>query len=92
MACYDVDRFREFVASDGFAELFGLPAGEMEKVLADDTELMLFGFRFLSQTLFGETAIPVRSEVADQQRARGGRRYRSGLIARRRSGHASEKR
>ena len=34
MACYDIDRFRAFVASDGFAELFDLPASELEKVLA----------------------------------------------------------
>ena len=54
MACYDIDRFRAFVASDGFAELFDLPADEMQKILADDAELMLFGFRFLRQVLFGE--------------------------------------
>jgi len=70
MACYDADRFRSFVASEGFAELFDLPADEMHKVLADDTALMLFGFRFLRQTLFGEVTIPVRPETADRRRAR----------------------
>jgi hypothetical protein len=70
MACYDVDRFREFVASDGFAELFDLPADEMQAILGDDTALLLFGFRFLRQTLFGEATIPVRSDVADRRRAR----------------------
>ena len=70
MACYDVDRFREFVASDGFAELFDLPADEMQKILADDTALMLFGFRFLRQTLFGEVTIPVRPDAAERRRAR----------------------
>ena len=33
MACYDIDRFRAFVASDGFNELYDLPADEMEKIL-----------------------------------------------------------
>ena len=70
MACYDVDRFREFVASDGFDELFDLPAEEMRKVLADDADLMLFAFRFLRQTLFGEATIPVRPDVADRRRTR----------------------
>jgi uncharacterized protein len=70
MACYDVDRFRAFVASDGFAELFDLPAEEMRAILADDTELMLFGFRFLRQTLFGEATIPVRADTAERRRAR----------------------
>jgi len=70
MACYDVDRFRAFVASDGFAELFDLPADEMRKLLVDDAELMLFGFRFLMQVLFGDESIPMRREAAEQRRAR----------------------
>ncbi len=70
MACYDIDRFRAFVASDGFAELFDLPADEMRKVLTDETELMLFGFRFLRQTLFGEVTIPIRPDTAQRRRAR----------------------
>ena len=70
MACYDLDRFRAFVASDGFAELFDLPADEMQMILTDDTALMLFGFRFLHQTLFGEVTIPVRQETAEQRRTR----------------------
>jgi len=70
MACYDIDRFRAFVASDGFAGLFDIPADEMQKILADDTALMLFGFRFLRQTLFGETTIPIRPDAADRRRAR----------------------
>jgi len=70
MACYDIDRFREFVASDGFAELFDLAADEMRKILADDADLMLFAFRFLRQTLFGEATIPVRPDVADRRRTR----------------------
>jgi len=70
MACYDLDRFRAFVASDGFGELFDLPADEMQMILTDDTALMLFGFRFLHQTLFGEVTIPVRQETAEQRRLR----------------------
>ncbi len=70
MACYDVDRFRAFVASEGFAELFDIPADEMQKILTDDTELMLFGFRFLRQTLFGEVTIPIRADTAERRRAR----------------------
>jgi hypothetical protein len=70
MAGYDLDRFRAFVASDGFAELFDLPADAMEKVLTNDTELMLFAFRFLRQTLFGEVTIPIRTDTAERRRAR----------------------
>ena len=70
MACYDVDRFRQFVASDGFSGLYDLPPAEMQKILSDDTELMLFGFRFLMQVLFGDESIPMHREVAAQRRQR----------------------
>jgi Fe-S-cluster containining protein len=69
MACYDLDRFRAFVASDGFAELFDLPADEMQMILTDDIALMLFGFRFLRQTLFGEMTIPMHEAAAARRRA-----------------------
>ena len=42
----------------------------MPKILADDTALMLFGFRFLRQTLFGEVTLPVRPDAAERRRAR----------------------
>jgi Fe-S-cluster containining protein len=64
MACYDIDRFRAFVTSDGFAELYDIPADEMAGVLASDASLMLFAFRFLRQVLFGEVTIRVHPEAA----------------------------
>ncbi len=64
MVCYDMDRFREFVISDGFTELYDIPDAEMRKLLTDDAELMLFGFRFLRQVLFGENTIAIHREVA----------------------------
>lgn len=63
MVCYDVDRFREFVVSKGFTELYDIPVDEMKKLLTDDIELMLFGFRFLKQVLFGENTISMHQET-----------------------------
>ncbi len=68
MACYDIDRFSQFVASDGFSEIYDLPAQEMQSILSDETELMQFGFRFLRQVLFGEESIPLHKAAADQRR------------------------
>jgi len=62
--CYDLNYFREFIISDGFTELYDIPTEEMEQLLIDDTELMLFGFRFLKQVLFGENTIALHQEVA----------------------------
>ncbi len=70
MACYDLERFRAFVASDGFGEVFDLPADEMQAILTDDTALMLFGFRFLRQVLFGEATISIRRDTAEERGAR----------------------
>lgn len=67
MACYDLDRFRAFVASEGFCELYDLPAEEMQKILSEDTELMLFGFRFLKQVLYGENTIPLKTDAAEKR-------------------------
>jgi Fe-S-cluster containining protein len=70
MACYDVDRFAEFVKSDSFNELFELTEEEKSKIHGDDEQMMLFGFRFLRQVLFGEESIPLRKETAEQRLTR----------------------
>jgi len=64
MACYDLDQFRAFVASDNFGQLFALPLAEREKIVGDDVELMTFGFRFLRQVMFGEESIPLNDAAA----------------------------
>lgn len=70
MACYDLDRFREFVASEGFISLFDIPAEEMLENLKDDVKLMEFAFRFLRQTLFGENTIALHTDTAAQRMER----------------------
>ncbi|MBI4741087.1 MAG: YkgJ family cysteine cluster protein [Betaproteobacteria bacterium] len=70
MACYDLDRFREFVASEGFSDLFDIPDEELLKILGDDVNLLEFAFRFLRQTLFGETSIALRAESVEKRKER----------------------
>ena len=70
MACYDIDRFRDFVESEPFGKTFVLPAEEREKILSSDNELMQFGFRFLRQVLFGENSIELNGESVEQRRER----------------------
>lgn len=70
MVCYDIDRFSQFVASEGFSDIYDLSAQEMLDILCDDTKLMQFGFRLLRQVLFGEESIPLRKEAAEQRRLR----------------------
>ncbi|MGC2517810.1 MAG: YkgJ family cysteine cluster protein [Burkholderiales bacterium] len=68
LASYDIDGFRAFVASAGFADLFELDPGERQGLLTDDEKLLRFAFRFLKQALFGEITIPVRQDVAARRR------------------------
>jgi hypothetical protein len=82
MTCYDVDRFREFVASEGFNDVYDLPPAEMAEILADDVKLMLFGFRFLRQVLFGEATMPMHAGNVEQRRARAAQRARPNASSR----------
>jgi uncharacterized protein len=70
MVCYDIDTFRGFVTSEGFGALYDIPADESAKILGNDTELMLFGFRFLRQVLFGENSIALKQDAVDQRHQR----------------------
>jgi Fe-S-cluster containining protein len=70
LACYDLDRFRTFVASEQFSEVYELPDEELKTILTDDKEIMLFGFRFLRQVMFGEETIAMKSDALDKRLAR----------------------
>ncbi|HJX17025.1 MAG TPA: YkgJ family cysteine cluster protein [Acidiferrobacterales bacterium] len=70
LACYDLDRFRDFIASTAFNEAYDIPWDEMQKILSTDDELMLFAFRFLRQTMFGEEGIKMKADAFDKRLAR----------------------
>lgn len=70
LACYDLDRFRAFVASEPFSETYDIPDEELKQILVDDKELMLFAFRFLRQTMFGEDTIKMKPDAFDKRLAR----------------------
>lgn len=68
MTCYDVDRFRSFVASENFSTIYDVPPDEMRDLLTDDVSLLQFGFRFLRQVLFGENSISLHAQSVEQRR------------------------
>ena len=49
---------------------------ELAEILADDVKLMLFGFRFLRQMLFGEMSIALHAETVEKRRYRLAERQR----------------
>jgi len=66
MACYDLDRFREFVKSEGFQGTFKLSEDELKNLYEDDVALMKFSDRFIRQVMFGEESIAVHDDAVEK--------------------------
>lgn len=67
MASYDVDRFRRFVMSDSFKNMYTITDEEFSSFAKDDVELMKFGFALMKQVLFGELSIKEREGAYDKR-------------------------
>ena len=67
---YDMDSFREFIAGDGFRDMFDMNDEECRRLDADEDELLKFSLRFLGQVLFGEMTIPVKDNAREQRISR----------------------
>jgi hypothetical protein len=81
MACYDLDRFRDFVFSDSFNEVYDLPDDLKKTIAEDEIELMQFGFRFLRQVMFSEESIAMKSDAFDKRLAKKQEREAAGLTS-----------
>jgi uncharacterized protein len=74
MACYDLDRFREFVKSTGFSTTYDIDQATMDELLRDDMALLRFGDRLIRQIMYGEESIPLKADALEQHLARRGER------------------
>ena len=70
MACYDLDRFRQFVEHSSFREVYDLSDAEMTQILGSEPELMQFGFRLLRQVMFNEPSIALKADAYDKRLSR----------------------
>lgn len=70
MACYDLDRFREFVKSEGFNSTFDIDDATRDTILQDDLALLKFSDRLIRQVMFGEESIPRKADAYEQLVAR----------------------
>lgn len=70
MACYDIDRFREFVKSDGFSATFMVDDETYRDMLEDDLALLSFGDRMIRQVMFAEESIDKKDDAYEQLLAR----------------------
>ena len=67
LASYDLDGFRQFVASPGFDGVFSLEPAFKQELMQDEAKLLKFGFRLLKQVLFGEKTIPLKPDAAHKR-------------------------
>jgi hypothetical protein len=67
MACYDLDKFREFVFQSRFLDRFVVEPETREALKSQDLELMKFAFRWLRFALFGELTIKVNEALLSER-------------------------
>jgi len=68
MACYHLDKFREFVFKSSFLDKFEIDVETQEKLRSDDLALLRLGYRWLRFALFGEKTLSVKGEVMDKKK------------------------
>lgn len=66
MACYNTERFREFVFKSGFLKRFDLDAETVREIRDDDVKLLEFAFMWLKFALFRQPVLAVRPEVVEK--------------------------
>lgn len=69
-ACYDLDKFRQFVLKSSFLQRFEVEEQVVEEIKKDDVALLHFAYRWLRFALFGETTLAVREGVEEEARKR----------------------
>ncbi len=67
LVCYDTDRFKEFLNSSSFSNIYDVPQEEFERITNDDIERLKFGYRLLKQVLFGENSIPLKDGAYEKR-------------------------
>jgi hypothetical protein len=64
-ACYDLDKFREFVFESTLLQRFDIDEDFLEEMHRDDEALLRFSYLWLRFSLFGEKTMRVKPHVAE---------------------------
>ena len=64
-ACYDLDKFREFVFESTLLQKFVVDEDFVEEMRYDDEVLLRFAFLWLRFSLFGEKTVQVKADVIE---------------------------
>ncbi|WP_449246773.1 YkgJ family cysteine cluster protein [Desulfarculus baarsii] len=63
MACYNLERFREFVANSSLTRMVDLPQARLEAMAQNDLQLLKFAFEWLRFALFGDQTLRLKEGV-----------------------------
>jgi hypothetical protein len=66
MACYNLERFRDFVFKSPFLKKFDVNPDIVASIRDDDVNLLEFAFQWLKFALFGEPTLTVRDQVTEK--------------------------
>jgi Fe-S-cluster containining protein len=69
-ASYNIDQFRRFVFESSFLDLYEIDKETVEKIRADEIELLQFGFRWLKWLLFKQGEFRMNEQAAAARRER----------------------
>ena len=64
-ACYDLDKFREFVFDSTLLQRFDVDEDFVEEMRRDDEALLRFAYHWVRFALFGEDTVRMKPEVAE---------------------------
>lgn len=64
-ACFDLDKFREFVFESTMLQRFEIDEEFVEGMRGDDEELLRFAYHWLRFSVFGESTMKVKPEVTE---------------------------
>lgn len=67
LACYDIDRFKQFLNSPSFLTVYDISDEEFQRINKDDVECLKFAYRLLKQVLFGEESIPLKDGAYEKR-------------------------
>jgi len=65
-ACYDLDAFRKFLFGSRFFDIYDVEKEVIEKMKNDEEELLSFGYRWVSFSLFSEDTLKLKDKDMDK--------------------------
>jgi len=66
MACYNIDKFREFVFKSTFLDRFDVDPTEIDKIENNDLELLKFAFDWIQFGIFGKKTFRIKGNAIPQ--------------------------